>query len=106
MSKKYKHISSFNNYSSRDNTLLEFKKPVLSNLIHASHNTEAEIKKTLEELRFFIFKNSIIGSSQVVIYYEAFIFLRLKTYPLSRLEISSEGMETSTRSLLRIGQLL
>ncbi|KAI8575984.1 hypothetical protein K450DRAFT_275097 [Umbelopsis ramanniana AG] len=64
MSKKYKHIPSFNNNNSRDNTLLEVKKPMLSNLVHASHNTEAEIKKTLEELRFFIFKNSILGSSQ------------------------------------------
>ncbi|KAI9285875.1 rab-GTPase-TBC domain-containing protein [Umbelopsis sp. AD052] len=64
MSKKYSHIPSFNNNNSRDNILLEVKKPTLSNLVHASHNTEAEIKKTLRELRFFIFKNSILGSSQ------------------------------------------
>ncbi|CAO3681412.1 unnamed protein product [Umbelopsis ramanniana] len=64
MSNKYKPISSFNNNTSRDTILLKHIKPMLSNLLHTSHNTEADIENTLEELRYFIFKNSIMGSSQ------------------------------------------
>lgn len=71
MSKKYKPISSFNNNIARDTVHLKLVKPMLSNLLHTSHNTEAEIENTMEELRNFISKNSIMGSSQVVIDYEA-----------------------------------
>jgi len=78
---------------------------MLSNLLHTSHNTEAEIENTLEELRYFIFKNSMMGSSQVVIYLKRVIF-QAWTHPLRLLEVSPEDMESFTRGLLRIGQLL